>query len=248
MNKVIIYGMMPVLLLFFSCNEKDNVTLSELAGEWTVIELNGQSVTAIQQPFIGFTQEMNIYGNYGCNRLTGKFELSPQSTQMAMSKVSTTMTPCPDMELETDMLEALVKIRNVKHGETNRIVLCDSVNKPLIILERRCYEIPLDDLQGKWNIEKIYGESVSDTIGESPFIAFNITSKQICGNAGGCWIAGRFETESSKRNSITFLDIKTEQTILNALKEVRTFGLLVNGHVGLYTSDSAIAFELVKIE
>ena len=45
MNKVIIYGMMPVLLLFFSCNEKDNVTLSELAGEWTVIELNGQSVT-----------------------------------------------------------------------------------------------------------------------------------------------------------------------------------------------------------
>ena len=230
MNKVIIYGMMPVLLLFFSCNEKDNVTLSELAGEWTVIELNGQSVTAIQQPFIGFTQEMNIYGNYGCNRLTGKFELSPQSTQMAMSKVSTTMTPCPDMELETDMLEALVKIRNVKHGETNRIVLCDSVNKPLIILERRCYEIPLDDLQGKWNIEKIYGESVSDTIGESPFIAF----KQICGNAGGRWIAGRFETESSKRNSITFLDIKTEQTVLNALKEVRTFGLLVNGHVGLY--------------
>ena len=231
MNKVIIYGMMPVLLLFFSCNEKDNVTLSELAGEWTVIELNGQSVTAIQQPFIGFTQEMNIYGNYGCNRLTGKFELSPQSTQMAMSKVSTTMTPCPDMELETDMLEALVKIRNVKHGETNRIVLCDSVNKPLIILERRCY-----------------GESVSDTIGESPFIAFNITSKQICGNAGGCWIAGRFETKSSKRNSITFLDIKTEQTVLNALKEVRTFGLLVNGHVGLYTSDSTIAFELVKIE
>lgn len=54
--------------------------------------------------------------------------------------------------------------------------------------------------------------------------------------------------ESSKRNSITFLDIKTEQTILNALKEVRTFGLLVNGHVGLYTSDSTIAFELVKIE
>ena len=152
------------------------------------------------------------------------------------------------MELETDLLEAFVKIRNVKHGETNRIVLCDSVNKPLIILERRCYEIPLDDLQGKWNIEKIYGESVSDTIGESPFIAFNITSKQICGNAGGCWIAGRFETESSKRNSITFLDIKTEQTVLNALKEVRTFGLLVNGHVGLYTSDSTIAFELVKIE
>ena len=135
MNKVIICGMMPVLLLFFSCNEKDNVTLSELAGEWTVIELNGLAVTAIQQPFIGFTQEMNIYGNYGCNRLTGKFELSPQSTQMAMSKVGTTMTPCPDMELGTDMLEALVKIRNVKHGETNRIVLCDSVNKPLIILK-----------------------------------------------------------------------------------------------------------------
>ena len=66
MNKTMIYGMLTALFALASCMGNGNpVSLSDLEGEWNVVELAGQSVNTKQQPFIGFdTREMRVYG-YG---------------------------------------------------------------------------------------------------------------------------------------------------------------------------------------
>lgn len=86
MNKTMIYGMLTALFALASCMGNGNpVSLSDLEGEWNVIELAGQSVNTKQQPFIGFdTREMRVYGYGGCNRLMGSFEWSDESARMVI--------------------------------------------------------------------------------------------------------------------------------------------------------------------
>lgn len=78
MNKTMIYGMLTALFALASCMGNGNpVSLSDLEGEWNVVELAGQSVNTKQQPFIGFdTREMRVYGYGGCNRLMGSYSCS----------------------------------------------------------------------------------------------------------------------------------------------------------------------------
>lgn len=165
---------------------------------------------------------------------------------------------CPDMELEQHILTALKQIKQAKHGEAEQIMLCDSIGNQLLVHEKRYHEIPLDDLQGSWDIFKIYGETIPDSIEKHPFIQFDIAEKQIGGNTGCNQLMGNFETSEEKINSISFPTtsstrmtcpaIETEFAILNVLKEVTTFGLLPNGNVGLFSSDSSLALELIKKE
>lgn len=88
MNKTMIYGMLTALFALASCMGNGNpVSLSDLEGEWNVVELAGQSVNTKQQPFIGFdTREMRVYGYGGCNRLMGSFEWSDESARMVMDR------------------------------------------------------------------------------------------------------------------------------------------------------------------
>lgn len=109
MNKTMIYGMLTALFALASCMGNGNpVSLSDLEGEWNVVELAGQSVNTKQQPFIGFdTREMRVYGYGGCNRLMGSFEWSDESARMVMDKLASTMMACPDMEQEKALSHAL---------------------------------------------------------------------------------------------------------------------------------------------
>lgn len=111
MNKTMIYGMLTALFALASCMGNGNpVSLSDLEGEWNVVELAGQSVNTKQQPFIGFdTREMRVYGYGGCNRLMGSFEWSDESARMVMDKLASTMM-CPNIETEFEVLAALKEV------------------------------------------------------------------------------------------------------------------------------------------
>ena len=112
MSKTMIFGMLTALFALASCMGNGNpVSLSDLEGEWNVVELAGQSVNTKQQPFIGFdTHEMKVYGYGGCNRLMGSFEWSDESARMVMDKLASTMMACPNMDTERLVLEALNKV------------------------------------------------------------------------------------------------------------------------------------------
>lgn len=113
MSKTMIFGMLVVLLTLTSCMGIGNsVSLSDLEGEWNVVELAGRPVNTKQQPFIGFdTHEMRVYGYGGCNRLMGSFEWSDESARMVMDKLASTMMACPDMAQERHFHMHLPRLR-----------------------------------------------------------------------------------------------------------------------------------------
>ena len=211
MNKTMIYGMLTALFALASCMGNGNpVSLSDLEGEWNVVELAGQSVNTKQQPFIGFdTREMRVYGYGGCNRLMGSFEWSDESAQMVMDKLASTMMACPDMEQEKALSHALSLTKKVKRGDTDQILLCDSLNQPLAKLNRRCFMMPLSDLQGIWDVVKVNGEVLPDSMENRPFFSLDITEKTLSGNAGCNQMNGKFKTLEKPSNSLVFLPISS---------------------------------------
>ena len=54
---------------------KNSVAVVDFTGEWNIVEVNGEKVSAENAPFLGFDKDGHrLYGNAGCNRLMGSFE------------------------------------------------------------------------------------------------------------------------------------------------------------------------------
>ena len=80
---------------------------------WKLVELNGKDVVAdstfIKGPHIIFKEGNNrITGNGGCNSITGQYKIESLN-RITLSKMISTRMACPQMELESEFLEALQK-------------------------------------------------------------------------------------------------------------------------------------------
>ncbi|MDY7395927.1 copper resistance protein NlpE N-terminal domain-containing protein [Aureibaculum sp. 2210JD6-5] len=91
---------------------------------WKLVELNGQKVNydkkSGNQPYIILRpdEENKVYGNAGCNRFFGTFELK-EGNQIAFSQLGATKMYCSNMETEKQFLEILRTADNFSlSGET----------------------------------------------------------------------------------------------------------------------------------
>lgn len=88
MKKVFVSLCMAATLMGLSscASTKNAATLSSLSGEWNIIEINGSAVVPAPNqefPFIGFdTKTGKVYGNSGCNRLMGSFDVNAKPGQI----------------------------------------------------------------------------------------------------------------------------------------------------------------------
>jgi len=118
-----------------SCKTKQSAfaTFSALNGEWNVVELEGQQMNPdATHQFISFDITKQIVsGNAGCNRMSGKMELSDtQKNGISFSRMVTTRMACMDMKPETTLLNVL-----------NRVVRFEPVNSGSVIHEIAFYDI-----------------------------------------------------------------------------------------------------------
>ena len=65
---------MTVILI--SCGSaKKTASIDSLSGEWSIVKIDGKEIKVTEGqdlPFLGFnTKEGRVYGNAGCNLLTG---------------------------------------------------------------------------------------------------------------------------------------------------------------------------------
>lgn len=249
---------MTSVWMLASCNgSKESVSLQDLEGEWNVVEVAEQPVETESEPFIGFdTHQMKVYGQGTCNRLLGAFHLTGQVSQITLEHPASTRMRCPDLKVEQTICQALSLTRKIQKEDADRLLLCDSVDTPLARLCRRRFTMPLTELQGSWKVVKVNHEAVPDSMEHHPCFSFDTTDRKLHGNAGCNQITAKFKTVEAQPNSLEFLpvsstrmtcpDIQTEYAVLIALKEVKTFNMLSNGHVGLFSSDSDMLFELEK--
>lgn len=229
----------------------------DLTGEWNIVTVNGDTVRTASTPFIGLDmKEKRIYGNAGCNRMMGTFEVdSLNPGKIQFGTIGTTRMMCPDMDTESKVLQALNTVKGYAQTETG-INLTDTEGKTVLTLEKReTPVITLNDLAGEWIISAIYGAQVGK-MDKTPFLAFDIEQKRIHGNTGCNIVNGGFSQEEGKGNSLKFSqlistmmacpDMDTERQILDAMDKVTGFSLNQDQTVALLDEDGTEVLTLTK--
>lgn len=121
-------------------------TFSDLNGDWSVVEINGQHLDPEQthQVVTLNVTDRTLSGNAGCNRMMGKIEYNEhQPTIIKFPNIATTRMACPGdpMKRERELLDALNKVvRFAAVGEyrpIRRIALYGTDNTLLVMLERQ---------------------------------------------------------------------------------------------------------------
>lgn len=152
--------------LLMSCGSgKNSVAVVDFSGEWNIVEVNGEKVSAENTPFLGFDNaEHRLYGNAGCNRLMGTFNLDTLNAgKISFGQVGATRMMCPDMKVEQSVLEALNKVAGYEEvGEG--VSLNDADGKSVILLQKRdVKEVSIKDLEGTWQIMTVNGTEIGKT-------------------------------------------------------------------------------------
>ena len=234
MKKVLVsLCMAGALVALSSCrSSKDAATLSSINGEWNIIEINGAAVVPAPNqefPFIGFdTNTGKVFGNSGCNRMMGSFDVNAKPGTIDLGAMASTRMACPDMTLEQNVLSALGQVKKYKKLGKENIALCGSSNRPIIVLQKKNPTVKLSDLSGKWMISE----------------------------AGCNLINGGFVADNENSSAISFPqlistmmacpDMEVEGRVMKALNEVKSFGKLAGGGIGLYDADNTLVMVLVK--
>ena len=262
MKKAMFSFCMAVVLL--SCGSvKNTVTVSDLDGEWDIVEINGIAVVPAPNQFfpsIGFnTKDGRVYGNSGCNRLTGTFDLDGKPGQIDLSKLGSTRMMCPDMTLERNVLSALSQVKKYRKLDDGSMALCGSSKRPVVVLKKRNAATPdalSFGLDGRWDVEEVGGKPVPQDMETQPFLELDETAKRLHGNAGCNIINGTFELGGKEGLSrpLTFgqiistmmacPDMEVESKVLEALNAVKSCGLLAEGKVGLYDESGTLVMVL----
>lgn len=158
---------------------KNSVAVVDFTGEWNIVEVNGEKVSAENAPFLGFDKDGHrLYGNAGCNHLMGSFELDTLNAgKVKFGQVAATRMMCPDMTLEQNVLEALNKVAGYETvGED--VALNDAEGKPVILLQKReVAEVSVNDLNGAWEIVSVKGNPVGE-VEKQPQLVFNVAEKE----------------------------------------------------------------------
>lgn len=119
-------------------------TVSDLDGEWVVVEMNGRPLAAGEnQPVMRLDiLRRGLSGNAGCNRLMGQIEYdSDHRNIIRFLQVATTRMACPDMSVERAFLEALDKVARFEavgeEAPVRRIALFGTKGEKLLELTKR---------------------------------------------------------------------------------------------------------------
>jgi len=118
--------------------------------------------------------------------------------------MASTLMACPDMELEGKLIEVLSTVKNVKRAGKNKIALYASDKEPVMLLSKRFSVVPLSELEGEWDIVKVYGDTLSTDLEVRPGVKFDIADGRISGNSGCNRITGELRSDETVENSISF--------------------------------------------
>lgn len=141
-KKILSICMAGVLLGLSSCASTKNVAeISSVDGEWNIIEIDGATVVPAPRqpfPFISFNiQTGMVYGNSGCNRLTGTFDVKAKPGILNLHMLGSTRMACPDMTVENKVLAALGRVKRYRKLDMKNVALYGSSKRVIIILQKK---------------------------------------------------------------------------------------------------------------
>lgn len=245
-----------------SCaSSKNAAVLTDISGEWNVVEIRGAAVVPApgqRFPFIGFNTETGrVSGHTGCNSLVGTLDLNAEPGTIDMSRIGSTRMICEDMTVERNIFAALTQVKKYVKLDEEHIALCGkSTKRPVIVLKRKEADATLSELDGHWNLEFPDDKTAFANLEKTPFLELKIADKRLHGNAGCNIINGAIVTDENNAASIFFPQVistmmacpnmDVENRVLKALNSVRTFGRLTGGDFGLYDESDNLVLILKR--
>lgn len=126
-----------MMLVHTGCAHKA-ASIADLAGEWEIVEVNNQPVSAEETPFLGFNvAEKQLYGNAGCNALMGNLEIDEnQAGTLTFGALGSTKRMCADMATEDAILQALGTVKEYALDGV-KLTLKDSKGSELMELKKK---------------------------------------------------------------------------------------------------------------
>ena len=119
--------------------DAEKTDVKKLEGKWNVVEVKGEKVLEEGLPQMDFNMaEKKLHGNTGCNLFNTTITLDPEDvSSITIAPGATTMMACPNMDLETSVLQSMDQVRSVKAGkDENEMLLVDQDGNVLLVLER----------------------------------------------------------------------------------------------------------------
>lgn len=111
-DRTVALVLVAALLGACSANEpvEEGGVIHELAGtRWALVQLFGAAASVSaggREPFVALqTSDARVVGYAGCNRISGRYELSGE--QLRFSQIASTRMACPEMIIEDALLKAL---------------------------------------------------------------------------------------------------------------------------------------------
>lgn len=126
----------------FACSGSQT-DAKQLEGKWNVVEVKGEKVNCENTPFMEFDMKENkLHGNAGCNIFNTSVTLDAKDVSaLKLEDGMTTMMSCPDMDMETKILQSMSDVRAVKAGSNpNEMLLVDAEGNVLMVLARNKYK------------------------------------------------------------------------------------------------------------
>lgn len=135
-------ALMGGIIALASCaTTNKTVTLNDIAGEWNIVEVNGETLDTSKsdtKPFIGFDlKEGRVYGSSGCNRIMHTLDKNAKAGTIDLEHMASTMMMCPDMEIEQKVLGALTKAKSYRKAGKNKVELCNANGKRVALLTKK---------------------------------------------------------------------------------------------------------------
>ncbi len=116
-------------------------TTAALNGEWKITTVEGQAIQAKpgeKEAFIGFdVKENRIYGNTGCNNLTGGLQADAKNGTISFGQTGSTRMMCADMETEQKVLGAMGKIGKYEITADGKLNFKTADGETVMTLEKK---------------------------------------------------------------------------------------------------------------
>ena len=84
--------------------------------------------------------------------MMGTFDVNAKPGSLELGAMASTRMMCPDMTTENNVLNAFAQVKGYKKAGKDKMYLCNSSNRPVVVLQKKEADVKLSVLNGEWKI------------------------------------------------------------------------------------------------
>lgn len=229
-----------------------------IKGDWAIEQVGNTSTENCEEmPYLKFDiTQHRVYGNNGCNYISGDYEYAPADSTIRFTNFLSTMRECPEVGItDAEINAALDAVRyyswELRDESQFYLYLENEQHQVLLTLMHQNF----DFLNGTWLVKAIDDQAVN--IPDLRFV-IDVAENKIHGNTGCNTLNGKLVSEMDAPNSISFQaltitdrvcpDMEFENDLIVALEDAATAKPISADKVLLINNHGTVVLELERVK